>query len=190
MLGDPGLGTHRGVPVTAIITMALADLERCTGQATTASGGVLPIRDALAMAERCHPILVLFDHNGRPLHLGRSRRLANADQRLALIAADGGCTKPGCTAPADRCQTHHADHSWANGGPTNIDELTLACDSDHNGINDTPLGWHTQIGGNPNYPGRCAWSPPAHLHQPPTVNHTHHPDELITGDRCKIDEPP
>ncbi len=190
VLGHPDLGTHRGMPVTAIITMHLADLERCTGQATTASGGILPVPDALAMAERCHPILVLFDHNGRPLHLGRSRRLANADQRLALIAAEGGCTKPGCAVPADRCQVHHANRGWADGGHTNIDELTMACDSDHAGITDTPLGWRTAVGGDPNYPGRCAWTPPAHLQRPPQVNHSHHPDELIAGDRSESDEPP
>ena len=186
VLGRPELGTHRGVPVTAIITMTLADLEACAGHATTASGGVLPIRDALAMAERCHPVLVLFDHHGRPLHLGRRQRLASPDQRLALIAAEGGCTKPGCGAPADQCQVHHADKAWADGGRTDIEELTLACDSDHTGVNHGPLGWTTRMGGDARYPGRCAWTPPAHLNKPPAVNHLHHPDELLTSD----DAPP
>jgi len=110
VLGDPALGTHRGVPVTAIITMRLADLERCAGRAPPPAAESSQIRDALAMAEHSHPILVLFDHHGRPLHLGRKRRLASADQRLALIAADGGCSKPKCTVPADQCQIHHADY--------------------------------------------------------------------------------
>ncbi len=181
VLGRPELGTHRGVPVTAIITMTLADLENCTGHATTASGGVLPIRDALAMAERCHPVLALFDHHGRPLHLGRRRRLASADQRLALIAAEGGCTKPGCVVPADQCQVHHADDDWSRGGKTDIEELTLACDSDHAGVHPGPLGWSTRMGGDHRYPKRCAWTPPPHLHRAAAVNHLHHPDELLTG---------
>ena len=189
VLGDPALGTHRGVPVTAIITMRLADLERCAGRATTASGGVLPIRDALAMAEHSHPILVLFDHHGRPLHLGRKRRLASADQRLALIAADGGCSKPECTVPADQCQIHHTDDDWAHGGTTNINKLTPACDCHHTGVHPGPLGWRTKMGGDPNYPGRCAWTAPAPLQQPPRVNHHHHPDELLHGDKSD-DEPP
>lgn len=189
VLGDPGLGTHRGVPVTAIITVRLQDLEICAGQATTASGGVLPIRDALAMAERCHPILVVFDHNGRPLHLGRRRRLASADQRLALIAADGGCTSPGCIIPADQCQIHHV-RPHAHGGRTDMDNLTLVCDSDHTGVHPGRLGWTTTIGGDPRYPGRCAWTPPAHLRQRPRINHYHHPDELLHGDRGNTDEPP
>lgn len=85
VLGSPRLGSHRGMPVTAVITMTLADLERGLGQATTASGGILPITDALRMAEHAHPVLVLFDHAGRPLHLGRQRRLASADRRRARL---------------------------------------------------------------------------------------------------------
>ncbi len=37
VLGGPRLGSHRGMPVTAIVTMTLIDLERGIGQATTAS---------------------------------------------------------------------------------------------------------------------------------------------------------
>jgi hypothetical protein len=132
---------------------------------------------------------VLFDHHGRPLHLGQKRRLANADQRLALIAAEGGCTSPGCTVPADRCQTHHADEDWAHGGTTDINNLTLACDSDHAGVHPGPLGWTTKIGGDPRFPGRCAWTAPAHLKQTRRVNHVHHPDELLHGDNGDYEPP-
>ncbi|MBP1158802.1 HNH endonuclease signature motif containing protein [Rhodococcus sp. PvR099] len=123
LLASGILGSHRGLPVTAIITMTLDQLEHATGVATTASGGILPIRDALTMAERSHPVLVLFDHNGRPLHLGRSKRLATADQRLALIAADRGCTRPGCDAPATMTAVHHV-HDWSKGGTTDIGVLS------------------------------------------------------------------
>ena len=112
------LGTHRGLPVTVLVTMTIDQLEHAAGGvATTATGGTLPIADALHLARRAHPVLVVFDHHGRPLHLGRERRLASADQRLALIAADGGCTRPGCDAPASRCAVHHVDglgQGWAH----------------------------------------------------------------------------
>lgn len=130
MLSSPRLGTHRGQPVTAVITMSVAELEECTGHASTASGGTLPIKDALRMAQRSHPVLVLFDHDGRPLHLGRESRLATAEQRLALFATERGCSKPGCMVPADQCQVHHTVE-WNRGGRSNIDELTLACAGDH-----------------------------------------------------------
>ncbi|WP_262982585.1 13E12 repeat family protein [Rhodococcus sp. MTM3W5.2] len=91
LLGSGILGSHRGLPVTTILTMTIDQLEQGTGVVTTASGGIVPIKDALRLAERSHPVLVLFDRNGRPLHLGRSKRLATADQRLAMGAPP--CTK-------------------------------------------------------------------------------------------------
>ena len=118
MLESGILGRHRGLPVTVIITMTLDQLEKAAGGVTTtATGGLLPLDDALKLAERAHPVLVLFDHDGRSLHLGRRRRVASADQRLALIAAEGGCTRPGCAAPASMCAVHPLQE-WRNGGYT------------------------------------------------------------------------
>jgi len=180
VLGSPRLGSHRGLPVTAIITMTLTEVEHAAGVATTASGGTLPIADALTMAQRAHPVLVVFDHHGRALHLGRGTRLANADQRLALIATERGCSKPGCTVPADRCQVHHI-RQWADDGATNIDNLTLACPSDHAHINPSPTGWATTTGGDPHHRGHCAWTAPTHLDptHTPHINHSHHPERLL-----------
>jgi len=172
------LGTHRGLPATVLVTMTIDQLEHAAGGvATTATGGTLPIADALHLARRAHPVLVVFDHHGRPLHLGRERRLASADQRLALIAADGGCTRPGCDAPASRCAVHHVE-DWAKGGRTDIDHLALACDACHAQVNDGPFGWTTIT--DPTT-GRTAWIPPARIDptQTPEVNYRHHPDQLL-----------
>ena len=104
------LGPHRGLPVTAIIIMTLDQLEKAAGgMATTATGGLLPLDDALKLAENAHPVLVLFDHDGRPLHLGRLRRVASADQRLALIAAEGGCTRAGYAGRTEWIPPPHID---------------------------------------------------------------------------------
>ncbi|MGW5073616.1 DUF222 domain-containing protein [Rhodococcus sp. NPDC004095] len=137
------LGSHRGLPVTAILTMSVRQVEEASGVATTATGGLVPIRDALRMAEKAHPVLALFDHNGRPLHLGRSKRLASADQRLALIAASRGCTRPDCDAPASMTAVHHLTE-WNKGGRTDIDALDLACDHCHALVHDGPGGWQTR----------------------------------------------
>ncbi|MFC9555669.1 DUF222 domain-containing protein [Rhodococcus sp. NPDC056960] len=158
------LGRHRGLPTTVIVTMTLEQLERAIGGlATTATGGLLPIEDALALAEDAHPVLALFDHAGRPLHLGRRRRLAGADQRLALIAADAGCTRPGCAAPASLCAVHHVT-DWHKGGHTDIDSLALVCDACHAQVNDGPAGWSTRSAPeHSRYPGRTEWIPPPHI---------------------------
>ncbi|MFJ9368371.1 DUF222 domain-containing protein [Nocardia sp. NPDC101769] len=98
---DPAeLGSHRGLPVQATLTVNLADLERGAGVATTATGGHVSIDEVLKMAEGTRPVLAVLDADGLPLFLGRCQRLATPAQRLALIARDKGCTHPGCDAPA------------------------------------------------------------------------------------------
>lgn len=183
LLASGALGSHRGLPVTAIITMTMQQLEEASGVVTTASGGLVPIRDALRMAENAHPVLVLFDHNGRPLHLGRSRRLASADQRLALIAASRGCTRPGCDAPATLTAVHHI-HEWKDDGRTDITNEDLACDACHALVHDGPGGWKTDVAPpDSGHAGRTEWTAPPHIdpQQKPRVNHRHHLGELVAG---------
>lgn len=181
---DPGkLGSHRGLPVEAIITMSLADLERAAGVATTASGGHVSINEALKLAEGTKPVLAVLDGDGMPLYLGRSRRLANSAQRLALIARDKGCTRPGCDAPASMCAVHHIV-DWADGGLTDLNNLALACDHCHALVNDSADGWKTVVmGKDSTYRGRCGWIAPKRIDPSGTarVNQRHHAGELVAS---------
>ncbi|MFI5782069.1 DUF222 domain-containing protein [Nocardia sp. NPDC051570] len=175
------LGTHRGMSVTTVLTMNLADVEQLSGVATTATGGTLPIREALRLAEKSQPFLAVFDHAGLPLHLGRTRRLATRTQRLALIAALHGCSRPGCDAPASLCAVHHV-LDYRKGGRTDLSNLTLACDPCHALVHDGPGGWKTvPRTRSSRYPGRTAWIAPTHIDPTgtPQVNHRHHASELL-----------
>lgn len=175
------LGSHRGLPVSTILTMSVADVEKASGVATTATGGTVPITEALKLAEEAQPFLAVFDHDGLPLHFGRTKRLATAAQRMALIATLRGCTRPGCDAPASMCATHHVT-DWNSGGPTDIDNETLACDRCHAMIHNGPGGWKTvALGPDSEYPGRTGWIAPPHIDPTgtPRVNHRHHPRELL-----------
>ncbi|TQC46952.1 HNH endonuclease [Rhodococcus sp. WS4] len=187
------LGRHRGLPTTVIVTMTLEQVEKAIGGlATTATGGLLPIEDALALAEEAHPVLALFDHAGRPLHLGRRRRLASADQRLALVAADGGCTRPRCAAPASLCAVHHVT-DWSKGGRTDIGGLALVCDACHAQVNDGTAGWTTRSASEHSaHAGRTEWIPPPHIDpsRRPRINHRHHPGELIDHARRQLTHSP
>jgi hypothetical protein len=59
------------------------------------AGCAIPI---IRMASHAYHYLTIFDkHTGRALHLGRTRRIASADQRIVLLARDRGCTRPACT---------------------------------------------------------------------------------------------
>ncbi len=94
-LGDPKLGQHNGLPVTVIATATVQDLQAKTGHAVTAGGTLLPIPDLIRMAAHAYHYLALFDGaNGRALWLGRTKRIASADQRIILHAKDRGCTRP------------------------------------------------------------------------------------------------
>jgi hypothetical protein len=71
-----------------------------------------------------------WTRSGTPLDAGRARRLVTPKQRQALALRDGGCTFPGCPAPPDECDAHHLRH-WAQGGPSDMANLGLACGYHH-----------------------------------------------------------
>ncbi len=171
------LGQHRGLPVTVIVSMSLRELEDAVADhdpdsphvevsgppVATGGGTLLPVRSALRLASHAHHYLALFDHrDGRPLYLGRSRRIASADQRIVLHARDVGCTFPGCAKPGYLCQTHHRTE-WADGGDTDADQLTFVCEPHHR-LAGTTAGWTARaVPPGHRRAGRTAWFPPAHV---------------------------
>jgi len=176
-LGDPKLGQHNGLPVTVIVSATLQDLQAKAGCAVTAGGSLLPMTDLIRMARHSYHYLTLFDGvTGRALWLGRTKRIATADQRIVLHSRDRGCTAPGCTVPGYDCQVHHAVTDWSDGGNTNIDELAFACPRD-NQLVETG-GWTTRKLSN----GRVEWLPPPQLPLTGGTNTYHHPERLLPKD--------
>jgi hypothetical protein len=177
MLASGQLGSHKGLPVTMVISTTLAELESGSGHAVTGGGSLLPMRDVIRQASAAHRYLAVFDdHTEEPLNLGRAKRLATKAQRLVLYARDRGCTRPGCTAPAYHCEAHHTN-GWANGAPTNITAMTLACPNDNKLIENT--GWATRT--RPD--GRTEWIPPPNLDTGQArVNNFHHPQKYLAPD--------
>ena len=101
---------------------------------------------------------MIFDRAGRPLWLGRSQRLGNAAQRLAVAVRDGGCFE--CGAPMHRCELHHMKEWHRDRGPTDIDNLVAACRQHHRWleinnlvVRRTPNGYQTQSRAGPSSPG-------------------------------------
>ena len=172
-LGDPALGTHNGLPVAVIATTTVEQLSSASGHAVTAGGTLLPMKDVIRMASHALHYLCIFDrHTERAIYLGRSRRIASADQRIVLHAKDRGCTAPGCDVPGYLCQTHHVDE-WADGGHTNIDRLTFACGAHHRLIK--PGGWTTVK----RRDGTTEWRPPPRIPLAGGTNDYHHPERYF-----------
>ena len=184
-LGDPKLGKHNGLPVTVIVTATLQDLQAGAGHGVTAGGTLVPIPDLIRMATPSHHYLAVFDGvTGQSLWLGRTKRLASADQRIMLLARDRGCTAPGCTASGYDCQVHHAAKDWKHGGNTDIDDLALACK--HDNLLAENDGWATRKLPN----GQTEWIPPPGVPLIGGTNTYHHPERLLPRDEDDDPDPP
>ncbi len=77
-----------------------------------------------------------------PLDVSREQRTVTAGQWTALVARDRGCAFPGCTRPPEWCIAHHIVH-WADGGPTDLDNLVLLCGQHHRVIHHH--GWDVRM---------------------------------------------
>ncbi len=109
-LGDPKRGHHNGLPVTIIVSTTLQELQSAAGHAVTGGGTLLPMRDLIRMASHAYHYLTIFDkHTERALYLGRSKRIASADQLVVLYAKERGCSAPGCDVPGYLTEVHHTD---------------------------------------------------------------------------------
>ncbi len=178
LLGDPKLGRHNGLPVTVMVSASLQDLQEKAGVARTAGGTLLPMTDLIRMASHSYHCLTIFDKiSGRTLWLGRTKRIASADQRIMLHDRDRGCSHPGCTVPGYGSQVHHAERDRADGGKTDIDDLTFAC-GPHNRLV-KPGGWRTRK----RRDGTREWLPPPNLPLVGGVNRFHHVDRLARWPR-------
>ena len=172
------VGQLNGLPVTLIVSTTLQDLEAGAGQAVTGSGTLLPMSTVIRLASHSYHYLAIFDkHTGRTLDLGRTCRIASADQRIVLHAKDRGCTRPGCAVAGVHCQVHHAVSDWADDGQTNVDDLTLACPKDNRMVK--PGGWRTRK----RKDGRTEWIPPPQLDSGQSrVNDYHNPENYLLPD--------
>jgi hypothetical protein len=100
------------------------------GAARVDGGGSRSTSAHTAAARIAALAALLFDGPRIPLAVGRTSRTATPAQRRALAARDGGCIIPGCRIPAENCQSHHVQ-DWAEGGPSDIDNLALLCWTHH-----------------------------------------------------------
>ncbi len=154
-----------GASAQVIITMTADQLSTRQGLAETSFGQLLPVADALRMADEASLHLLLHDQRGVILEHGRTKRIATRAQTLALTARDKGCTFPGCDQPPEHCQRHHII-SWADGGTTDLDNLTLVCGYHHREFE--RAGWNCQMSR-----GHARWIPPAWIDPARTPRRNH-----------------
>jgi hypothetical protein len=187
-----GVRTGPYPDVEIIVTASLDQLAHARGIARGETGGSPAGAPAVANEEfahaqhagSIHPSVlgvlacsgrlrrVVLDEHGGVLHVGRSHRLATPAQKAALLGRDVGCVIPGCTVPADLCEIHHVI-PWADGGPTDIDNLVFVCPRHHVEVTDGT--WQLYMINGVPWARPPAWAHPTRpllrnaSHRPPSV---------------------
>ncbi len=93
-------------------------------------GGMLALSRAILRRLACDPALCrITTQNGLPIDVGHTTRAISTALRRALRNRDATCRFPGCAATR-HLHAHHIIH-WADGGPTDLDNLILLCGAHH-----------------------------------------------------------
>ena len=115
-------------------------------------------------------------HPPRSSTSGRATRNFSIAQRRGLAIRDRGCVAPGCDYAPFACDGHHSVITWAEGGPTDLDNGALLCDFHHHQVH--RQGWRVILADN----GYPALIPPKSI-DPDQRPRQHHRFrlQLLTG---------
>ncbi|WP_281285853.1 HNH endonuclease signature motif containing protein [Nocardioides humi] len=102
---------------------------------TTEGEEPMSASEARRLACQAKILPAVLDGRGRVLDLGRSARLFQPAQRVAIRLRDHTCRAEGCTIPARWCHLHHHD-PWSRGGTTDLDRAVTLCAHHHQRIHD------------------------------------------------------
>ncbi|MCY3609349.1 MAG: DUF222 domain-containing protein [Acidimicrobiaceae bacterium] len=135
-------------PAQISVLIGLDALRGHTDQAgVTDAGTELAPETVRRLACDAEIIPIILGGRGGSADIGWARRTVPLRLRRLLIARDKHCQWPGCHAPPSRCDAHHVVH-WADGGPTNLDNLVLLCHTHHQHLHEHgyelvvgPDGW-------------------------------------------------
>lgn len=145
-----------GAPFALVVTAKAEDLSKQSGRAVTDAEAAFPMQTASYEGLNGSVFFHLMGEKSKSMELATERRFATSKQLAILSSRDQGCTFPGCDTPPGWCDAHHIV-PWAEGGKTDVNNLTLACGSHHHLIDDSD--WHTVMLKD----GRPAWVPPASI---------------------------
>jgi hypothetical protein len=141
-------GGHQAIRPAATEIVVHIDLDTLTNglhehsTCEFSDGETIPVDMARRLACNAHIIPVVLSGDSVPLDLGRSQRLANADQRRALRAIHRTCAFDGCDTPFEKCQIHHVN-PWEHGGETNLADMAPICPGHHHKVHEG--GWTLTI---------------------------------------------
>jgi hypothetical protein len=120
-----------------------AELDRMiSGSGGEIDGGpVIPADVLRQLACDCRLELVVSDGERGVVGVGRATREPPPWLYRQVLRRDGGCRFPGCGARR-HIHAHHIRH-WIDGGPTDLDNLVIACGFHHRLIH--KRGWDVKL---------------------------------------------
>ena len=141
--GGGGRGSMFGVPDTEVIVVIdEVTLRDRVHEATHLDTGdvTLPPETIRRLACDAGIIPVVLGGDGVVLDVGRTRRLATHQQRVALRAMYATCSVPDCGVGFEQCQPHHL-RPWQSptDGPTDLVNLAPLCGRHHHAAHEG--GW-------------------------------------------------
>ncbi|MCY4517589.1 MAG: DUF222 domain-containing protein [Acidimicrobiaceae bacterium] len=155
---QPGEPMRRLAPAQINVLIGLDALRGDTDQAGLTDAGTELAPDTVRrLACDSEIIPIILGGRGGPADIGRTRRTVPIRLRRLLIARDKHCVWPGCHAPPSRCDAHHLIH-WADGGPTDLDNLALLCHTHHHHLHEH--GYRLIRGPDRWTTARCTTTPP------------------------------
>lgn len=154
--GRPAVTTNVILTLDQLDRILSGDGEEITLRMT--NGATLTGAELVRRRLSDHGYVTLIHPESGPVNLYRTRRLANAKQRMMAGAQNPTCAWPGCNHPADTAQIHHL-RSWHHGGNTNAANLAVCC-SYHNSVNDDDPNAPPRRGHLARRNGQVIWIPP------------------------------
>ena len=148
--GMPTAGGHRPMVLVTIPYPTVLDRPGA-GPATFDDGTPLSAQAARRIACDTQLLPIVLGAASQPLDVGRARYTPSTAQRLAVLTRQQHtCGTPHCHNQPRHI--HHIKH-WADGGPTDIDNLVALCGHCHRLIHTPHSPWTItpQPGGNPTF---------------------------------------
>lgn len=104
----------------------VADVERFAVAEILGAG---PIPQSVLARLACDSRIgrLVFGPDSQVINAGRAERTFNGPRRHAVLARDGTCRYPGCTAPPALGEIHHVDQWVADHGDTDANTGILLC---------------------------------------------------------------
>lgn len=141
-LPTDALPQHAATSPHVVITLDEHRLRTGLGAAMIDAGVEISAGEARRLACNAGILPAVLDGDSHVLDLGRTRRLFDRHQRLALALRDRGCVFPRCGRPPSWCEAHHLT-PWSKGGSTDLSDGVLLCSFHHHLIHDDE--WQLRI---------------------------------------------